>query len=105
MDISNQLVVSVNSNGYQIVSLVASHHIWFNVWESDAPSAEVEPMKGSTGGGTELHIAGAGFAYVTQVGARPSLVRWKNSEISPFGFMVDISNYLLWFMKATALSN
>lgn len=34
-----------------------------------SPRAEVEPMKGSTGGGTELHIAGAGFAYVTQVGA------------------------------------
>ena len=24
-------------------------------------------MKGSEGGGTEIHIAGAGFAYVTQV--------------------------------------
>ena len=29
-------------------------------------TAEVEPMQGSTGGGTEIHVAGAGFAYVTQ---------------------------------------
>ena len=27
---------------------------------------EVEPMQGSTAGGTEVHVAGAGFAYVTQ---------------------------------------
>ena len=28
---------------------------------------QVEPPRGSTAGGTELHITGAGFAYVTQV--------------------------------------
>ncbi|CAJ1342004.1 unnamed protein product, partial [Effrenium voratum] len=33
----------------------------------------VEPMQGSTAGGTEVHVAGAGFAYVTQVliGGKP----------------------------------
>ena len=31
-----------------------------------AASAEVEPAQGSTAGGTELHVAGAGFASVTQ---------------------------------------
>ena len=28
---------------------------------------QVEPLQGSTAGGTELHIAGAGFAYVSAV--------------------------------------
>ena len=30
------------------------------------PDLQVEPTEGSTAGGTEVHVAGAGFAYVTQ---------------------------------------
>ena len=35
---------------------------------------QVEPPHGSTAGGTELHITGAGFAYVTQAGPGGLLV-------------------------------
>ena len=56
--------------------------------------AEVEPMKGSTGGGTELHIAGAGFAYVTQVGAL-ALQRWCVEKTPRFHYRIVPPSYKL----------
>eukprot|EP00438_Fugacium_kawagutii_P012993 Skav204136 [mRNA] locus=scaffold4340:27363:32756:+ [translate_table: standard] len=49
----------------------------------------VEPMKGSTGGGTEIHVAGAGFAYVTHVlvGGKPCHIleqMTKDGELTAF---------------------
>ena len=54
---------------------------------------QVEPPHGSTAGGTELHITGAGFAYVTQAASIRKMDRssWWMSTPGFCYTMVDIS--------------